>query len=81
MPLEKANELLRKGQGAVRLKVRKCGMTDSQNNSIPPQNSIKLQNTTGQFKKYLCKKNDNKGIEQLLSIERNIYRKKLEYVH
>ena len=47
--LTKANEILRKAQGAVRLKVRKCGVPDKTSKALIPQDSIKLNNTMGGF--------------------------------
>ena len=45
--MTKANEILRKAQGAVRLKVRKCGVPDDVTKTMTSQDSIKLNNTTG----------------------------------
>ncbi|XP_076440224.1 multiple PDZ domain protein-like isoform X11 [Babylonia areolata] len=44
---DKANEILRKTQGAVRLKIRKSGVTDNNAKALGSTDSIKLNNTTG----------------------------------
>ncbi|KAL8570734.1 hypothetical protein ACOMHN_039168 [Nucella lapillus] len=44
---DKVNEMLRKAQGAVRLKIRNCGVADNAAKALVSTDSIKLNNTTG----------------------------------